>query len=77
MCQYSRHHTKAWAVKAVLSTGLFSSLRSTTRHSGCTLKNAIDFVFAEWNNKGAVLCLDQSCWHKLKISLIQSCSQFS
>src|SRR6476620_11195720 len=53
MGQYSKPHTKAWADKI----GSFDSYVFVTPEynhgiSGA-LKNAIDFLFAEWNNKAA------------------------
>jgi NAD(P)H-dependent FMN reductase len=53
MGQYSKPHTKAWAARI----GSFDSYVFVTPEynhgiSGA-LKNAIDFLFAEWNNKAA------------------------
>src|SRR5260370_35306200 len=53
MGQYSKPHTKVWAAKI----GSFASYVFVTPEynhgiSGA-LKNAIDFLFAEWNNKAA------------------------
>jgi NAD(P)H-dependent FMN reductase len=53
MGQYSKPHTKVWAAKI----GSFDSYVFVTPEynhgiSGA-LKNAIDFLFAEWNNKAA------------------------
>ncbi len=53
MGQYSKPHTKTWAAKI----GSFDSYVFVTpeyKHSiSGALKNAIDFLFAEWNNKAA------------------------
>jgi NAD(P)H-dependent FMN reductase len=52
-CKYSKEHTKRWAAKI----GSFDSYVFVTPEynhgiSGA-LKNAIDFLYAEWNNKAA------------------------
>src|SRR3954447_24651706 len=51
--QYSKPHTKAWAAK-IGSFDAFVLVTPEYNHgiSGA-LKNAIDFLFAEWNNKAA------------------------
>jgi NAD(P)H-dependent FMN reductase len=51
--QYSKPHTLAWA-KKVASLDAFVFVAPEYNH-GMTgaLKNAIDFVYAEWNNKAA------------------------
>jgi NAD(P)H-dependent FMN reductase len=53
MGQYSKPHTKKWAAK-VESFDAFVFVAPEYNHgiSGA-LKNAIDFLFAEWNNKAA------------------------
>jgi len=53
MGQYSKPHTKSWAQK-VASLDAFVFVAPEYNH-GMTgaLKNAIDFVYAEWNNKAA------------------------
>src|SRR5882757_10253448 len=53
MGQYSKPHTKAWAAK-VGSFDAFVFVTPEYNHgiSGA-LKNAIDFLFKEWNNKAA------------------------
>src|SRR5436190_16605545 len=53
MGQYSKPHTKTWAAK-VESFDAFVFVAPEYNHgiSGA-LKNAIDFLFAEWNNKSA------------------------
>src|SRR5256714_10872463 len=53
MGQYSKPHTKAWAAKIGSFDGyIFVTPEYNQRTSGA-LKNAIDFLFAEWNNKAA------------------------
>ena len=51
--QYSKDHTKRWAAK-IGSFDAFVFVTPEYNHgiSGA-LKNAIDFLFAEWNNKAA------------------------
>jgi NAD(P)H-dependent FMN reductase len=53
MHQYSKDHTKRWAAK-IGSLDAFVFVTPEYNHgiSGA-LKNAIDFLFAEWNNKAA------------------------
>jgi len=51
--QYSKPHTKAWAAK-VDSFDAFVFVTPEYNHgTSGALKNAIDFLFAEWNNKAA------------------------
>jgi NAD(P)H-dependent FMN reductase len=51
--QYSKPHTKAWAAK-VGSFDAFVFVTPEYNHgTSGALKNAIDFLFAEWNNKAA------------------------
>ena len=53
MGQYSKDHTKAWASK-IKSLDAFVFVTGEYNHSvPGALKNAIDFIFAEWNNKAA------------------------
>jgi NAD(P)H-dependent FMN reductase len=53
MGHYSQPHTKAWAEKIGAFDG-FVFVTPEYNHSTCgALKNAIDFLFAEWNNKAA------------------------
>ena len=53
MGQYSKEHTKKWAAK-IGSFDAFVFVTPEYNHgiSGA-LKNAIDFLYAEWNNKAA------------------------
>lgn len=51
--KYSKDHTKAWAAKiAQLDAFVFVTPEYNHGPSGA-LKNAIDFIFKEWNNKAA------------------------
>jgi NAD(P)H-dependent FMN reductase len=53
MGKYSKPHTKRWAEK-VASLDAFVFVTPEYNHSTSgALKNAIDFVYAEWNNKAA------------------------
>ena len=53
MGQYSKPHTKAWAAK-IDSFDAFVFVTPEYNHGiGGALKNAIDFLFKEWNNKAA------------------------
>ena len=53
MGQYTKPHTKAWAQKiASLDSFVFVTPEYNHSVSGA-LKNAIDYLYAEWNNKAA------------------------
>jgi len=53
MGQYSKAHTKAWAAKiAAFDAYVFVTPEYNHGTSGA-LKNALDFLYAEWNNKVA------------------------
>jgi NAD(P)H-dependent FMN reductase len=53
MGQYSKEHTKRWAQK-VASFDAFVFVTPEYNHSTSgALKNAIDYLYAEWNNKAA------------------------
>ncbi|MBN1601994.1 MAG: NAD(P)H-dependent oxidoreductase [Chitinispirillaceae bacterium] len=53
MGQYSKEHTKKWAAK-ITSFDAFIFVTPEYNHSvPGSLKNAIDFIYAEWNNKVA------------------------
>ncbi|MDD5521191.1 MAG: NAD(P)H-dependent oxidoreductase [Kiritimatiellae bacterium] len=53
MGQYSHAHTKAWAAK-IASFDAFVFVTPEYNHgTSGALKNAIDYLFAEWNNKAA------------------------
>jgi NAD(P)H-dependent FMN reductase len=51
--QYSKQHTKDWAAK-IASFDAFVFVTPEYNHgTSAALKNAIDFLYAEWNNKAA------------------------
>lgn len=51
--KYSKEHTKKWAAK-ISSLDAFIFVTPEYNHSTSgALKNAIDFLYAEWNNKAA------------------------
>src|SRR5437870_13110683 len=53
MHQYSKAHTKTWSAK-IASFDAFIFVTPEYNHStSAALKNAIDFLYAEWNNKAA------------------------
>lgn len=53
MGQYAHEHTKAWARK-IASCDAFVCVTPEYNHgTSGALKNAIDFIYAEWNNKAA------------------------
>ena len=53
MGQYSKPHTKTWAAK-INSFDAFVFVTPEYNHGICgALKNAIDFLFREWNDKAA------------------------
>jgi NAD(P)H-dependent FMN reductase len=51
--QYSKPHTKAWAAKIGSFDGYVFVTPEYNHGTSGALKNAIDFLFAEWNNKAA------------------------
>src|SRR3989442_15786683 len=53
MGQYSKPHTKAWAAKIGSFDGYVFVTPEDNHGISGALKNAIDFLFAEWNNKAA------------------------
>ncbi len=53
MGQYSKAHTKTWSAK-IASLDAFIFVTPEYNHStSAALKNAIDFLFREWNDKAA------------------------
>lgn len=53
MGQYSKEHTKRWAAK-IASFDAYVFVTAEYNHGiPGALKNAVDFLFAEWNNKAA------------------------
>ena len=53
MGQYSKEHTKRWAAKIASFDGFVFVTPEYNHGTSAALKNAIDFLFAEWNNKAA------------------------
>lgn len=53
MGQYSKPHTKAWAEKIGSYDGFVFVTPEYNHGTSAALKNAIDFLFAEWNDKAA------------------------
>jgi NAD(P)H-dependent FMN reductase len=53
MGQYSKAHTKTWAAKIGSFDGYVFVAPEYNHGISGALKNAIDFLFAEWNNKAA------------------------
>src|SRR6476660_9170800 len=53
MGQYSKPHTKKWAAKIASFDGYVFVTPEYNHGISGALKNAIDFLYAEWNNKAA------------------------
>jgi len=53
MGQYSKPHTKAWAAKIASFDGFVFVTPEYNHGISGALKNAIDFLYKEWNNKAA------------------------
>jgi len=53
MGMYANDHTKAWAAKIDSLDGFVFVTPEYNHSTSGALKNAIDFVYAEWNNKAA------------------------
>ena len=53
MGQYSKPHTKKWALTVASFDGFLFITPEYNHSTSAALKNAIDFVYAEWNNKAA------------------------
>src|SRR6185436_13734079 len=51
--QYSQAHTKNWAAKSDTFDGYIFVTPEYNHGTSGALKNAIDFLFKEWNNKAA------------------------
>jgi NAD(P)H-dependent FMN reductase len=51
--KYSQAHTKAWAAKIASFDGYVFVMPEYNHGVPGALKNAIDFLYAEWNNKAA------------------------
>ncbi|MGW3626811.1 NADPH-dependent FMN reductase [Streptomyces sp. NPDC000880] len=55
LAQYANEHTKAWAAKVATFDGFVFVTPEYNHSTSGALKNAIDFLHAEWNNKAAGL----------------------
>ena len=53
MGQYAQDHTKAWAAKIAEFDGYVFVTPEYNHSTSGALKNAIDFLYGEWNNKAA------------------------
>jgi NAD(P)H-dependent FMN reductase len=53
MGQYSKPHTRTWAAKVAGFDGYVFVTPEYNHGTSGALKNAIDFVYKEWNNKAA------------------------
>jgi NAD(P)H-dependent FMN reductase len=53
MGRYSKPHTKAWAAKVAPLDGFVFVTPEYNHGTSAALKNAIDYLYAEWNNKAA------------------------
>jgi len=51
MGQYQNEHTKAWADKIASFDGFIMVTPEYNHSTSGALKNAIDYLYAEWNNK--------------------------
>jgi NAD(P)H-dependent FMN reductase len=51
--QYSKDHTRRWADKIASFDGFIFITPEYNHGTSAALKNAIDFLFKEWNNKAA------------------------
>ena len=51
--KYSKDHTKRWAEKIGSFDGFVFVTPEYNHSTSAALKNAIDFLYAEWNNKAA------------------------
>ncbi|HWN35999.1 MAG TPA: NAD(P)H-dependent oxidoreductase [Pseudonocardia sp.] len=53
MGQYAQPHTRAWAEKIATFDGFVFVTPEYNHSTSGALKNAIDFLYGEWNNKAA------------------------
>jgi NAD(P)H-dependent FMN reductase len=53
MGQYANEHTKKWAAKIAQFDGYIFVTPEYNHSTSAALKNAIDYLFAEWTNKAA------------------------
>jgi NAD(P)H-dependent FMN reductase len=55
--QYTGEHTKAWAATIAPYDGFVLVTPEYNHSTSCVLKNAIDCLYAEWNNKAAAFVM--------------------
>lgn len=55
MGQYKHEHTKKWAAKIAPFDGFVFVTPEYNHATSAVLKNALDFVYAEWNDKAAAI----------------------
>jgi len=53
MAQYANEHTQAWAAKIAEYDGYIFVTPEYNHSTSGVLKNAIDYLYTEWNNKAA------------------------
>jgi len=53
MGKYEKEHTKAWAAKIATFDAYVFVTPEYNHGTSAALKNALDFIYAEWNNKAA------------------------
>jgi NAD(P)H-dependent FMN reductase len=53
MGQYANEHTKNWATKIAQYDGYIFVTPEYNHSTSGVLKNALDYIYAEWNNKAA------------------------
>jgi NAD(P)H-dependent FMN reductase len=53
--QYAGEHTKAWAATIGVYDGFIFVTPEYNHSTSGVLKNAIDYLYAEWNNKAATM----------------------
>ena len=53
MGQYAQPHTRAWAEKIATFDGFVFVTPEYNHSTSGALKNAVDFLYGEWNNKAA------------------------
>ncbi len=53
MGRYAKEHTRTWAAKIASFDGFVFVTPEYNHSTSGALKNAIDFLYAEWNNKAA------------------------
>lgn len=53
MGQYQGEHTEAWAAKVAEFDGYIFVTPEHNHSTSGVLKNALDYVYREWNNKAA------------------------